>query len=162
MPIVDVQLGKDVVIPHPELVNLYGCTIGDHSLIGPFVEIQDDVTIGTGSSIQSHTFVCSKVRIGNNVFVAHGVMFTNDRFPVRYDRSLLEETIVEDGVVIGSNAVIVSPCRIGKDAMVAAGAVVTKDVPAGVVVAGNPGKVVGTRTWRSDDRAAMRRSSTNE
>src|SRR5437870_3951957 len=106
MPLRDVQLGKDVVIPHSELVNLYGCIIGDDCLIGPFVEIQNDVVIGTGSSIQSHTFVCSKVRIGNNVFVAHGVMFTNDRFPVRYDPAILEETVIEDGAVIGSNAVI--------------------------------------------------------
>lgn len=144
MPLKNVKLGKNVRIPFPELVNLYGCEIGDDCLIGPFVEIQNDVKIGKESRIQSHTFICSKVTIGERVFVAHGVMFINDRYPVRRDPKDWEEVIVEDDVVIGSNATIL-PCRIGKNALVGAGAVVTKDVPSDKAVAGNPAKIIGDR-----------------
>ena len=91
MPIKDVKLGKNVRIPFPELVNLYGCEIGDDCFIGPFVEIQNDVTIGKGTNVQSHSFICSKVRVGENVFIAHGVMFINDRYPVRRDPKDWEE-----------------------------------------------------------------------
>jgi acetyltransferase-like isoleucine patch superfamily enzyme len=139
-----VKLGKEVTLPQPDLVNLYGCEIGDECLIGPFVEIQSGVKVGKGSRVQSHTFICSKVTIGENVFVGHGVMFINDRYPVRRDPEDWEETVVEDGVAIGSNATIL-PCQIGKGAMVAAGAVVTKDVPPGKTVAGNPAKIIGER-----------------
>lgn len=144
MPLKNVKLGKNVRISFPDLVNLYNCEIGDDCLIGPFVEIQNDVKIGKESRIQSHTFICSKVTIGERVFVAHGVMFINDRYPVRRDPKDWEETIVEDDVVIGSNATIL-PCRIGKNALVGAGAVVTKDVPSGKAVVGNPAKIIGNR-----------------
>jgi len=144
MPIVDVTMGKDVVIPHPDLVNLYGCTIEDNVFIGPFVEIQSDVVIGANSRIQSHSFICSKTRIGKNVFVGHGVMFINDRYPVQRDAADWEETIIKDTAVVGNNATVL-PCTIGEKAMVAAGAVVTKDVPAGMIAAGNPAKILGTR-----------------
>lgn len=143
MPIQKVKLGE-IKIRHPDLVNLYGCEIGDGSMVGPFVEIQDEVKIGKNCRIQSHSFICSKVTIGNGVFVGHGVMFNNDRHPVHRDSQDWEETIVEDDVVIGSNATIL-PCRIGKGALIGAGAVVTKDVPSGKVVAGNPAKVIGDR-----------------
>jgi len=145
MPIKNVKLGrKNVKIPCPELVNLYGCEIGDNCFIGPFVEIQEDVKIGENCRIQSHTFICSKVRIGRDVFVGHGVVFINDKHPVRRDPKDWEETIVEDGAVIGSNATIL-PCRIGKNALVGAGAVVTKDVPPNAIVVGNPARIIGER-----------------
>jgi len=144
MPVKNVKLGKNVKIPYPELVNLYGCEIGDNCFVGPFVEIQEDVKIGENCRIQSHTFICSKVRIGKNVFIGHGVVFINDKYPVRRDPKDWEETIVEDGVVIGSNATIL-PCKIGENALVGAGAVVTKDVPPNVIVAGNPARIIGER-----------------
>lgn len=144
MPIKNVKFGKDVKILYPRLVNLYGCEIGDECLIGPFVEIQNNVKIGSKTRIQSHTFICSKVIIGNDVFISHGVVFINDRYPVRREPEFWEETIVENEVVIGSNATIM-PCKIGKRAMIGAGSVVTKDVPEGMVVAGNPARVIGVR-----------------
>lgn len=147
MPIRDVKLGKNVNIPYPELVNLYSCEIGDYCFIGPFVEIQKDVKIGAKTRIQSHSFICSKVKIGKEVFIGHGVMFINDRYPVHRNPEDWEEVTVEDNVVIGSNATIL-PCRIGKNALVGAGAVVTKDVPAGKIVAGNPAKLIGDRKWK--------------
>ena len=144
MPIKNVKFGKNVNIPYPELVNLYGCKIGDGCFIGPFVEIQENVKIGPKTKIQSHSFICSKVKIGEGVFIAHGVMFTNDRYPVHRDPKDWEETIIEDGTVIGNNATIL-PCRIGKNALVGAGAVVTKDVPPNKIVAGNPARIIGER-----------------
>ncbi len=137
-------MGKNTKIPYPDLVNLYGCEVCDDCFIGPFVEIQSGVEIGAGSRIQSHSFVCSGVKIGKDVFVGHGVMFINDRHPVHREPKDWEEIIVEDNVAIGSNATIL-PCRIGKNALVGAGAVVTKDVPPNKVVAGNPAKVTGVR-----------------
>ncbi|WP_445475521.1 acyltransferase [Methanococcoides methylutens] len=144
MPINNVKLGNNVTIPYPDLVNLYGCEIRDNCFIGPFVEIQKDVIVGENTRIQSHTFVCSKVTIGKDAFIGHGVMFINDRHPVRTNSVEWEETIVEDRVVIGSNATIL-PCRIGKDSLVGAGAVVTKNVHPNEIVAGNPAKVTGKR-----------------
>lgn len=144
MPIKDVELGSNVNIPYPDLVNLYGCRIGDNCFIGPFVEIQKDVTIGKNTRIQSHSFICSKVKIGNEVFIGHGVIFINDKHPVHRNSEDWEETIVEDGVVIGSNATIL-PCKIGKNALVGAGAVVTEDVPPNKMVIGNPAKIAGER-----------------
>ena len=144
MPMRDVKLGKNVEIPYPELVNLYGCEIGDDCFIGPFVEIQEGVRIGRSSRIQSHSFICSKVEIGENVFVAHGVVFIHDRYPVHRDPRDWEKVTVENGAAIGSNATIL-PCKIGKNALVGAGAVVTKNVPPNQVVAGIPARIIGDR-----------------
>ena len=144
MPVNNEKLGKNVNIPYPELVNLYGCKIGNNCFIGPFVEIQEDVKIGENCRIQSHSFICSKVIIGNDVFISHGAMFINDKYPVRKDSKDWEETIVEDGVVIGSNATIL-PCKIGRNALVGAGSVVTRNVPPNKIVAGNPAKIIGDR-----------------
>lgn len=144
MPINNVKLGKDVKIPHPDLVNLYGCEIGNNCFVGPFVEIQNDVKIGAGTRIQSHSFICSKVRIGKDVFVGHGVMFVNDKYPVRRDPKEWGQVIIEDNVVIGSNATIL-PCKVGRSSLIGAGSVVTKDVPPNKIVTGNPAKVTGER-----------------
>lgn len=143
----DVKLGKDVVVRG--FVNLYGCTIGDASQIGPFVEIQRGVTVGKCCKIQSHSFLCEGVTIEDGVFIGHGVMFTNDKNPraVNADGSLktaddwmCEKTLVKRGAAIGSNATILPGVTIGENAVVGAGAVVTKDVPDGVTVVGNPAR----------------------
>lgn len=141
MPINDAKIGRGTVIPYHALVNIYGCVIGENCLVGPFVEIQRDVVIGDGTRIQSHTFICSKVRIGKNCFIGHGVMFINDKYPVHRDPKDWHEIIVEDNVIIGSNATIL-PCKIGKGAVIGAGSVVTKDVGAGKTVVGNPAREV--------------------
>jgi acetyltransferase-like isoleucine patch superfamily enzyme len=136
----DCDIGTDTDIQ--EFVNLYGCTIGDECLVGPFVEIQRNAELGDRVRVQSHSFVCSQTTIGDDVFVGHGVMFINDRYPPRFDPEAWEPVDVEDGVAIGSNATIL-PVRIGHDAVVGAGAVVTEDVEPGAVVAGNPAEVIG-------------------
>lgn len=151
MPLKDVKLGRNVAIPYPELVNLYGCEIGDECFIGPFVEIQNDVAVGRGCRIQSHSFICSGVRIGEGVFIGHGVIFVNDRYPVRTDPTDWEETVVGAGAAVGSNATIL-PCRIGEGALVGAGAVVTGDVPPGKTAAGNPARVIGDRIGPGEAR----------
>lgn len=120
-------------------VNMYECEVGRDSMVGTFVEIQAGVRIGDRTRVQSHTFVCEMVTIGNDCFIGHGVMFINDTAPPQTNRDQWKETIIEDGVSIGSNATIL-PVRIGKGAMIGAGAVVTKDVPAGAVVAGVPAR----------------------
>jgi len=155
MPIADtVRLGADVRIFQPDLVNLYGCTIGAETKIGAFVEVQKNVAIGARCKISSHTFICEGVIIADEVFVGHGVMFTNDRLPraTNADGSLqteadwsVEETHVGKAASIGSNATIISGVRIGVGALVGAGAVVTKDVPDYAIVAGVPARVVGDR-----------------
>jgi acetyltransferase-like isoleucine patch superfamily enzyme len=134
----DSNIGSDCHIWR--FVNIYGADIGDNCMIGTFVEIQKDVVIGKRSRIQSHSFVCSLVTIGNDVFVGHGVKFINDRHPPS-DRENWEVTTVGDNVVIGSNATIL-PVSIGDGAKIGAGSVVVDDVPANTVVAGNPAKVV--------------------
>jgi len=145
----DVQLGRDVRIF--SFVNLYGCTIGDGSRIGTFVEIQKNVAVGKRCKVQSHTFICEGVVIDDEVFVGHNVNFINDRMPraTNPDGSMqtdadweLERTFVGRRASIGTGAVIMGGVRIGEGALVGAGAVVTKDVPPGAVVAGNPARLL--------------------
>jgi acetyltransferase-like isoleucine patch superfamily enzyme len=153
MPIADsVRFGKDVKIFQPTLVNLYGCAIGDDTKIGAFVEIQKNAVIGARCKISSHTFVCEGVVIEDEVFIGHGVMFTNDRFPraANADGSLqteadwtVEPTTIKRTASIGSNATIVAGVTIGVGALVGAGAVVTKNVPDYAIVAGVPARVIG-------------------
>jgi acetyltransferase-like isoleucine patch superfamily enzyme len=145
----DVVLGQGVVIHHPDLVNLYGCSIGDETKIGAFVEIQKNASIGARCKISSHSFVCEGVTIEDEVFVGHGVIFTNDLFPRATSGSgeLQTEadwqviaTLVRSRASIGSGATILCGITIGEGAMVGAGSVVTKDVPAGVTVVGVPAR----------------------
>lgn len=148
----DVLLGNDVNIFHPNLVNLYGCAIGDKSKIGTFVEIQKNVFIGKRCKISSHSFLCEGVIIEDEVFIGHGVMFTNDIYPraTNEDGSLQTEadwnvvkTTVKKGASIGSNATILPGITIGKRAMVGAGAVVIDDVLDYAIVVGVPARVIG-------------------
>jgi acetyltransferase-like isoleucine patch superfamily enzyme len=148
-----VELGENVSIPQPQLVNLYGCRIGSNTRIGAFVEIQRGAEIGEHCKISSHSFVCDGVTIEDGVFIGHGVMFTNDLYPraVNADGSLQTEadwTLVRTRVCrhasIGSNATILAGVTIGEGALVGAGAVVTKDVPPHAIVVGVPAAVVGT------------------
>jgi acetyltransferase-like isoleucine patch superfamily enzyme len=148
-----VTLGAGVVIHHPDLVNLYGCTIGDETKIGAFVEIQKGVLIGRLCKISSHTFVCEGVTIEDEVFVGHGVMFVNDPFPRATTGGRMQgdadwrvvPTRVCRGASIGSGAVLLCGVTIGENAMVGAGAVVTGDVAAGTIVAGVPARVLASR-----------------
>ena len=137
----DVVFGERVTIVSP--CNLYGCEIGDDVFVGPFVEIQRQVTVGARTRIQSHTFICELVSIGSDCFVAHGVMFVNDLFqgggPARGDQSLWLRTSIGDRVSIGSNATIL-PVSVCSDVVIGAGAVVTKDITEPGVYAGNPAR----------------------
>ena len=135
------NIHKDVTIIEP--VNMYGCEVKQNAFIGPFVEIQGNVTIGVNSRISSHTFVCSDVEIGDNCFVAHGVMFINDKFDAPLQDWISRKTRIGNNVRIGSNATIL-PVDVGYGAVIGAGAVVTKDVPANAIVYGNPAKIMGT------------------
>jgi acetyltransferase-like isoleucine patch superfamily enzyme len=145
----DVKLGKDVKLA--QFVNLYGCEIGDYTKVGAFVEIQKNARVGARCKISSHTFVCEGVSIEDNVFVGHNVAFINDSFPrattsggeLQTEKDWrVETTLVKTGASIGSGATILANVTIGENAMVGAGSVVTKDVPANTVVAGNPARVL--------------------
>jgi acetyltransferase-like isoleucine patch superfamily enzyme len=153
MPISEsVKLGKDVRIFQPELVNLYGCTIGEETKVGAFVEIQKNAKIGSRCKISSHTFICEGVTIEDEVLIGHGVMFINDKYPrAATDGAMQTEkdwtvvpTLVKKGASIGSGAVIMCGVVIGERAIIGAGAVVTKDVPAGAIVAGVPSRIIRT------------------
>lgn len=138
----DCIIGQGVKIPYPKLVNLYGCEIGDNSFIGPFVEIQKGVLIGKRCRVQSHSFICEGVTLGDDVFIGHGVIFTNDLYPIANDKNWkLKKTFISDKVSIGNN-VTVLPVRIGRGSLVGAGAVVIKNIPEYSVVAGNPAKTI--------------------
>ena len=153
MPIAaDVVLGTGVRIFQPELVNLYGCSIGDETRIGAFVEIQKNTVVGARCKISSHSFVCEGVEIEDECFIGHGVMFTNDVYPsaVNADGSPQTEadwkvvnTVVKKRASIGSNATILAGITIGEGALIGAGAVVTHDVPSFAIVAGVPARVIG-------------------
>jgi acetyltransferase-like isoleucine patch superfamily enzyme len=145
----DVKLGANVRLS--KFINLYGCAIGDETKIGAFVEIQKNVRVGKRCKISSHTFICEGVTIEDNVFIGHGVVFVNDTYP-RATASggrlqteedwKVEPTVIKRGASIGSGATILSNISIGENAIVGAGSVVTKDVPANAIVAGNPARVL--------------------
>jgi len=139
----DVVFGENVKVVHP--VNLYGCTIGEGTFVGPFVEIQKDVTIGRNCKIQSHAFICELVTIGDGCFIGHGVMFINDLFsgggPAAGDKTKWRSTSVGNKVSIGSNATIL-PVSICDNVVIGAGAVVTKDITRPGIYAGNPARLL--------------------
>jgi acetyltransferase-like isoleucine patch superfamily enzyme len=145
----DVKLGTNVRLS--KFINLYGCEVGDDTKIGAFVEIQRNASVGKRCKISSHTFICEGVIIEDNVFIGHGVTFTNDTYPraTRMDGRLqteadwkVERTVIRKGASVGSGATILSNTKIGYNAIVGAGSVVTKDVPSNAIVAGNPAKVL--------------------
>ena len=156
----DVKLGADVKLSN--FINLYGCEVGDHTKIGAFVEIQKNARIGSSCKISSHTFICEGVTIEDNVFVGHGVTFINDTYPRATTRDgqlqtnkdwRVEPTLVKRGASIGSGATILANVTIGENALIGAGSVVTRDVPANAIVAGNPARPLrsvadGTRVRR--------------
>jgi len=139
----DVVFGENVKVVTP--VNLYGCSVGNYCFIGPFVEIQKDVTVGNNTKIQSHCFICELVTIGNDCFIGHGVMFINDLFskgrPARGDKELWKATVIGNNVSIGSNATIL-PVTICSNVVIGAGAVVTKNIDEAGIYAGNPAKLI--------------------
>lgn len=139
----NVAFGNNVTVINP--VNIYGCSIGDDSFIGPFVEIQKDVKIGKKTKIQSHTFVCELVTIGDSCFIGHGVMFINDLFskggPAQGNKNLWHKTLIGDNVSIGSNATIL-PVSICANVVIGAGSVITKDITKKGVYVGNPAKFI--------------------
>jgi acetyltransferase-like isoleucine patch superfamily enzyme len=152
----DVKLGKDVKLS--KFINLYGCEVGDNTKIGAFVEVQKNATIGKNCKISSHTFVCEGVTIEDDAFIGHSVTFINDSYPRATTGTgqmqseadwKVERTIVKKGASIGSGSTILANVVIGEKAIVGAGSVVTKDVPANAIVAGNPAKVLRNITEES-------------
>ena len=164
----DVEFGSDVVVQ--AFTNLYGCAIGDGTRVGTFVEIQRGVSIGASCKIQSHTFICDGVTIEDDVFVGHGVMFINDKFPratnaegqlqTEVDWQLLR-TVVERGASIGSGAILLGGIRIGARAQVGAGAVVTRDVPPDTTVKGVPARALAAGGPARSDLDGERKSAGN-
>ncbi len=160
----DVKLGREVRIH--AFVNLYGCEIGDETRIGAFVEVQKGVKIGARCKISSHTFICEGVTIENGVFVGHGVIFINDRYPraTNHDGQPQTEadwdcqkTVVRHGVSIGSGATLLGGITVGENATIGAGSVVTKDVPANATVAGNPARIFSrNRTTNANESTLFR------
>lgn len=144
----DVKLGKGVKLS--KFINMYGCEVGDDTKIGAFVEIQKGASVGRRCKISSHTFICEGVTIEDNVFIGHGVMFINDIYPRATANGALqteadwkvERTVIKNGASIGTGATILANVTIGENAIVGAGSVVTKNVPANSIVAGNPAKVL--------------------
>jgi acetyltransferase-like isoleucine patch superfamily enzyme len=145
----DVRLGRGVKLS--KFINLYGCEIGEETKIGAFVEIQKNATVGRRCKISSHTFICEGVHIEENVFIGHGVTFSNDSYPRATTETgdlqtegdwKVEKTLVKRGASVGSGSTILSNLTIGENAIVGAGSVVTRDVPANTIVAGNPAKVL--------------------
>ncbi|HXP80937.1 MAG TPA: acyltransferase [Verrucomicrobiae bacterium] len=144
----DVKLGKGVKLS--KFINMYGCEIGDDTKIGAFVEVQKNASVGRQCKISSHTFICEGVTIEDNVFIGHGVMFINDIYPRATANGQLqteadwkvERTVIKNGASIGTGATILANVTIGENAIVGAGSVVTKNVPANCIVAGNPAKVL--------------------
>jgi acetyltransferase-like isoleucine patch superfamily enzyme len=145
----DVKLGKDVRLS--KFINMYGCSVGDETKIGAFVEIQKNASVGKRCKVSSHTFICEGVEIEDNVFIGHSVTFINDSYPraTTADGELqteadwkVERTVVRKGASIGSGSTVLSNVTIGENAIVGAGSVVTKDVPANAIVAGNPAKIL--------------------
>jgi len=155
----DVKLGRDVKLA--KFINLYGCTVGDETKVGTFVEIQKNATVGNRCKISSHTFICEGVTIEDNVFIGHGVTFINDSYPrattgggaLQTEKDWkVEPTVVKKGASIGSGATILANVVIGENALVGAGSVVTRTVPPNAIVAGNPAKII--RYITDDQRSA--------
>lgn len=152
----DVKLGRNVKLS--KFINLYGCTIGDNTKMGAFVEVQKNAHIGANCKISSHTFICEGVTIEDDVFIGHGVMFINDTYPRATANGALqteadwtvEPTLVKRGASIGSNCTVLSHVTIGEGAIIGAGSVVTKDVPPNTIVAGNPARII-RRIKNADD-----------
>jgi acetyltransferase-like isoleucine patch superfamily enzyme len=155
----DIKLGKNVKLS--KFINLYGCEVGDNTKIGAFVEIQKNAKIGRNCKVSSHTFICEGVTIEDNVFVGHGVTFTNDCYPrattpegdLQTEKDWrVEPTLVKNGASIGSGSTILPNLVIGENALIGAGSVVTRDVPANVIIAGNPARILRSITFNETQK----------